>query len=239
MPRPRPGAVPYGQAIFTCANSGQIALAFDDGPSNWTRGIVEELDRHNIKATFFITGNNPRRGQRIDDETSEWPGLLREMHSKGHQLASHTWTHKRLEQIGREAVFAEMVYNEMAFRNVLGLAPTYMRPPYGVWFDREVQTDLDTLGYHIVMYNVDTKDYAHDDRDAIQVSVDIFNNAVSADGKGTYIVLVHDIHEWTARKLLPAMLGTIAERGYRAVTVGECLNDEGANWYRDPAAKSW
>ncbi|KAI0834463.1 hypothetical protein F5Y06DRAFT_300566 [Hypoxylon sp. FL0890] len=239
MPRRRPGAVPYGQAIFTCANPGQIALGFDDGPSYWTTRVMEELDNHDVKGTFFITGNNPKLNRRIDDEKSEWPELLREMHDKGHQLASHTWTHKHLEQIGHKGVFAEMVYNEMAFRNVLGLVPTYMRPPYGVWRDTEVQKDLDALGYHIMMYNIDTKDYVHNDRDAIQVSVDIFNNAVREDGNGTYLVLVHDIYEWTALKLLPAMLRTIKLRGYKAVTVGECLNDQSTNWYRDPASEDW
>ncbi|KAI1409525.1 carbohydrate esterase family 4 protein [Hypoxylon sp. FL1857] len=239
MPRRRPGTVPYGQAIFTCANVGQIALAFDDGPSNWTRHIIEELDKHNVKATFFIMGNNQGSDQRIDDESSEWPALLREMHYKGHQLASHTWTHKHLEQIGRDGLLEEMVYNEMAFRNVLGLVPTYMRPPYGEWRDDAVRARLDELGYHIVMYNVDTKDYEHNGPDAIQASVDIFDDAVAPAANGSYLVLAHDIHEWTALKLLPAMLRTIQLRGYEAVTVGECLNDEWTNWYRDPASEDW
>ncbi|KAI1134893.1 carbohydrate esterase family 4 protein [Hypoxylon sp. FL0543] len=232
VPRRRLGVVPYGQAIFTCANPGQVALTFDDGPSYWTIPILDELAQHNAKATFFITGNNLNRGRRINDESTDWPEVIFEMYARGHQLASHTWTHKHLEQIGHRGVFEEMVYNELASYDTFGRVPTYMRPPYGVWRDKEVNEDIDVLGYHIIMYNIDTKDYMHNDRDAIQASVDIFNDAVSEGGNGSYIVLMHDIHKWTALKLLPAVLETIEQRGYKAVTVGECLNDEPDNWYR-------
>ncbi|KAI1105629.1 carbohydrate esterase family 4 protein [Jackrogersella minutella] len=240
LPRPKKGPVPYGKAIFQCAKQGQIALAFDDGPSDWTEQIVDLLDAHGFKATFFMTGDSPLlQHRRIDDPASPYPDLLRRMHMAGHQLASHTWTHAHLDRIGRDDVAREMVYNEMAFRNALGLVPTYMRPPYGVWRDEAVNGQLAELGYHVVMYNIDTKDYLHNDRDGIQESVDIFNDAVQPHANGSYIVLAHDVREWTALKLVPAMVKTILVRGYEAVTIGECLDDEDwTNWYRDPEVES-
>ncbi|KAI1393200.1 carbohydrate esterase family 4 protein [Hypoxylon trugodes] len=200
----------------------------------WTEQILDHLDKYDARATFFVTGHNLFLDRRIDDEDSQWPGLLRAIHEAGHQLGSHTWTHKHLENITREDVFDEMIFNEMAFRNVLNLVPTYMRPPYGAWRDENVQSDMQALGYHVVMYDVDTKDYKHNDADGIEESIRVFEDAIARNGTGSYITLSHDIRQWTALKLVPAMLKTITERGYKAVTLGECLNDPWVNWYRYP-----
>ncbi|KAI2470547.1 hypothetical protein F4781DRAFT_430351 [Annulohypoxylon bovei var. microspora] len=233
LPRRHVGPVPYGEPIFTCAQPGHVALTFDDGPSEWTAFVLDELDRHGAKATFFVTGHAGGRGRRVDDPRSEWPDLVRRMHGAGHQVGSHTWTHARLDQVDHARLLNEMVYNEMALRNVLGLVPTYMRPPHGAWQD-PARGALGELGYHIVMFDVDTQDYLNDERDAIQASIDIVDAAVRPGGEGAYIVRMQDVREWTALKLLPAVLQTMTLRGYKPVTVGECLGDEWFNWYRDP-----
>ncbi|KAI1401151.1 carbohydrate esterase family 4 protein [Hypoxylon fuscum] len=236
MSRDKVGGVPYGgRGIFKCNNPGQIALTFDDGPWEYTESILEELDKYSFKATFFVVGHNLMLGRHIDDEDTEWPGLLRRMHESGHQLGSHSWTHQHLDRINHTERANELVYNEMALRNVLGLVPTYMRLPYGGPRTQDVMADLADLGYHNIMFNVDTKDFQHDAADEIQTSIDMFDNAVREDGTGSYIVLAHDIKEWTAKKLVPAMLKTLVDRGYKAVTVGKCLNDPPEFWYRDPS----
>ncbi|KAK2068110.1 hypothetical protein P8C59_002773 [Phyllachora maydis] len=87
------------------------------------------------------------------------------------------------------------------------------------------------LGYHVVNWNVDTKDYLHKTPETIHESEETFAAAVAADGAGAYIVLSHDVHKTTAHVLTEFMLETLGERGYRAVTVGECLGDPEENWY--------
>ncbi|KAI0846244.1 hypothetical protein F5Y00DRAFT_264786 [Daldinia vernicosa] len=233
MSRPHIGDVPYGQAIFSCSKPGQIALTFDDGPFYWTNHVLDQLDGLNIKGTFFITGNSPVLSRRIDTNP-EYAALIRRMRSRGHQIASHTWSHKHLKDIGREGRYNEMVYNEMALRNVMTTPPTYMRPPYGEWRDPDSMQDLKALGYHVIMYNIDTRDYNCNTETDIEDSISLFKDALREDGNGSYIVLAHDVREWTAKKLLPAMIHTMDLRGYHAVTVGECLGDSEFNWYRDP-----
>jgi chitin deacetylase len=53
------GSVPYGGSQVTgikdCTTKGVIALTFDDGPSTYTRDLLDLLDRYNAKATFFIS----------------------------------------------------------------------------------------------------------------------------------------------------------------------------------------
>jgi len=53
------GSVPYGGSQVTgikdCTTKGVIALTFDDGPSTYTKDLLDLLDRYNAKATFFIS----------------------------------------------------------------------------------------------------------------------------------------------------------------------------------------
>ena len=64
--------------------------------------------------------------------------------------------------------------------------------------------------------------------------MDTFSGALAASdlSQASHIVLSHDIHEQTAHVLVDFMLETLADYGYRAVTVGECLGDPSENWYR-------
>jgi len=113
------------------------------------------LDKYNAKATFFITGNNMGKGQ-IDNVSTGYPQLIQRMHKSGHQIASHTWTHQNLTNMTVEQRQNQMYYNEMAFRNILGFIPTYMRPPYSEC-DNATQDMLSDMGYHIVFYNIDSQ----------------------------------------------------------------------------------
>lgn len=57
--RPKVGSVLYGSSgIFDCANPGDMALTFDDGPYIYTSGILDLMSTYEAKATFFVTGNN-------------------------------------------------------------------------------------------------------------------------------------------------------------------------------------
>ncbi|KAI0880806.1 carbohydrate esterase family 4 protein [Annulohypoxylon maeteangense] len=241
LPRGHVGDLEYGVPIFTCRNPGQIALTFEDGPSQYTQDILDLLDHYDFKGTFFMTGTNTSvapaaRHTHIDDEETGWPALLSRIHETGHQFASHTYTRARLDGISSQGVAEEMVYNEMAFRNAIGLIPAYMRPPFDVWRDPAVREQLDGLGYHIILHDIDTRDYENDGENTIQKSVEIFNNAIRFDGNGSYIVRMQDTRQWTAMKLLPAVLESMEVRGYKGVTVGQCLDDAFFYWYRQPEA---
>lgn len=69
------------------------------------------------------------KGQ-IDNTSLAWPALIQRMYNSGHQIASHTWSHPDLCNITSAQRKNEMYKNEMALRNILGVIPTYMRPPY-------------------------------------------------------------------------------------------------------------
>lgn len=226
-----------GSVITTCTTPGVIALTFDDGPLDYTNDLLDLLDERNVKATFFVAGNNRGKGH-IDDSSNPWPAVMRRMYAADHHIASHTWTHRNLNEVNSTIRRSEIIYNEMAFRNLFGWIPTYMRAPY-----LECNTgsgcleEMSDLGYHVVDQNVDTKDYENDSPQLIQNSKNRYSAGISSNSNSNqYIILAHDVHEQTVQNLTAYMIDTAQDRGYRLVTVGECLGDPRENWYR-PASR--
>ncbi|OTA80188.1 carbohydrate esterase family 4 protein [Hypoxylon sp. CO27-5] len=223
-----------GVGIYDCENEGDVALTFDDGPGQYTSELLDLLERYNAKATFFITGINNGKGE-IDNTSLQWPSIIQRMYSDNHQIASHTWSHPDLSAITSARRKDEMIKNEMALRNILGFIPTYMRPPYSSCTEASgCQADLAALQYRIIYFDLDTADYLNDSPDLIQNSKDNFDTYFEDKSPNTddALVISHDIHEQTVHNLTEYMLKGIQSRGYRAVTVGECLGDPVSNWYR-------
>lgn len=146
MPRPRFGNVPYGVDITHCTAKGKVALSFDDGPGEYTEKVLDTLEKNgNIKATFFLVGTNGNAGM----VNTAFHPLLKRMFNAGHQLASHSWSHKDFNTISHDQRVEELVKNEEAFANILGVVPTYFRPPY-THCDGGCVSTLNDLSYHIV-----------------------------------------------------------------------------------------
>lgn len=231
------GSIAYGGAgIYDCVTPGTVAITYDDGPYIYTTQVLDVLANYSAKATFFITGNNLGKGE-IDIASNGYVPIIQRMHTDGHQIASHTWTHLDLSAISSLDRKNQMWKNEMALRNILGFFPTYMRPPYSsCTASSGCEADMETLGYHVTYFDVDTDDYEQDSTTLIQNSKNWFTGNITAGGataaNSDWLVIGHDIHYQTAYNLTDYMLSTLTSLGYKAVTVGECLGDPAANWYR-------
>ena len=231
VPRPRLGSLPYGQAIYHCTTPGHVALTFDDGPYIWTGDLLDILKTNNVKATFFIVGNNNGKGQ-INDPSTGYPAIIQRMYAEGHQIASHTWSHQDLSTLTHQQRMDQIVKNEMAFVDILGFFPTYLRPPYESC-NGDCLTDLGTMGYHVMNYDVDTLDWQENYPNSQQ----IFLNAIKSGKPATnsFIPLTHDIHNGTVHGFAQFMIDNLKQMGYTTVLVGDCLQDPSVNWYRNPA----
>lgn len=230
-----------GTTIRSCTKPGTIALTFDDGPWKYTSQILDLLDELKVTATFFIAGHN--KGKDGIDSAAGYREILKRMYNAGHQIGSHTWTHRDLNKLmhyddpknkdlGPRVRRTEMMFNEMALRNIFGWIPTYMRPPY-LECSSDCQDFIAEWGYHVISTNVDTKDYMFDDPSLIEQSKKRFRDGVSeSPAENGYIVLAHDVHYQTVATLTAYMVDLARKRGYRLVTVGECLGDPKENWYR-------
>src|SRR5436309_305059 len=83
----------FGDSIYHGDRSRPaIALTFDDGPSESTPQLLDVLDQHNARATFFMCGANIRR----------CPDIAQEVQRRGHEIGNHTDTHPRLDFRSRE-----------------------------------------------------------------------------------------------------------------------------------------
>jgi peptidoglycan/xylan/chitin deacetylase (PgdA/CDA1 family) len=236
VPRPKIGSVPYGSVIYNCVRNGDIALTFDDGPYIYTPDLLDILGRYNVKATFFVVGSN---GNGDIDKVTQWTDIIRRTYNEGHQIASHTWDHADLTTLSSAARRDEMYKTEAALVNILGVFPTYMRPPY-LSFDSASEGDMADLGYHVVSTNLDTRDWANTGPGQSVNSRNTFDQFTASDpASASYIVLNHDIHRTTVYEVAEYEIQRLRSRGYRAVTVGECLGDAPGNWYRSGAQASF
>ena len=155
------------------------------------------------------------------------------MYREGHQIASHTWSHKDLSTLDLATFNQEMYYNEQAINNILGLFPTYVRPPY-LSCDGTCQSRLANLGYHTIQTDLDTMDWDNDSAAEIQNAKNNFDAALNGrtPSQSSFLPLTHDNHYYTVYSLAEYMLQRMQREGYAGVTVGTCLNDAKANWYR-------
>ena len=101
---------------------GHVALTFDDGPHpQATPRLLEVLDRHAVRATFFMLGSQARK----------YPGAARLVAAAGHEIALHGHEHHLLLRRGAAATYDDLVRGRDALADVLGTVPTWWRPPYG------------------------------------------------------------------------------------------------------------
>ncbi|KDN71043.1 putative chitin deacetylase [Colletotrichum sublineola] len=228
MDRPRFGNVPYGVDITHCTVNGKVALTFDDGPGEYTEKVLDTLEKNgNIKATFFLVGTNGQNGI----ANSAYTPLLKRMLDAGHQLGSHSWSHKDFNTISRDQQVEELVKNEEIFAKTLGLVPTYFRPPY-THCDSKCISTLNDLSYHVADYDLDTKDWVDGGANSKQTYSNAINSANPSSS--SFIALAHDIHSFTVGGFVQYMIDIAKEKGFEFATVGECLGDPISNWYRDP-----
>jgi peptidoglycan/xylan/chitin deacetylase (PgdA/CDA1 family) len=126
----------------------QLALTFDDGPSQWTGPVLDLLREHKARATFFLIGARVR--ERPDDVHRILEG--------GHEVGSHTMTHPRLTEIGDEEVRAEILGGVEAVAEVLGERPRLFRAP-GFHADERVLRIVAELELEAVFADVDPQDW--------------------------------------------------------------------------------
>jgi peptidoglycan-N-acetylglucosamine deacetylase len=117
-----PGSQLFGRTIRRTGDSRTLALTFDDGPNPAaTPGLLDLLDAHGAKATFFLIGRHVR---------SE-PGLAREIAARGHAIGNHTQTHPNLAFCSPDGIRRELEECDGAIQAAIGRTAPWMRPPFG------------------------------------------------------------------------------------------------------------
>ncbi|WP_231629646.1 polysaccharide deacetylase family protein, partial [Streptomyces clavuligerus] len=188
-----------------CEKEKCIALTFDAGPGRDTPELLDTLKRERVPATFFLLGR-----KHID----RYPKVVKRLHDEGHEVANHTWTHRRLDQLKRDGIREELERTQVAIEKITGERPTLMRPPQGRIND-DVTAVSKELGLAQILWSATAKDYSTNDSALIEKRI---LKQASRDG----VILLHDIYDGTV-PAVPGIIEKLKGRGYTFVTVSQLL----------------
>lgn len=180
-----------------------VAFTFDDGPHHKnTQMIMNEIEQYDGQVTFFMVG------ERIEGNES----IVKEVVERGHQIASHSFSHPDFNSMDITAVNKEIEKTEKALYKASGLpGPFMVRPPYG-----NANADV-RKGTNVtyVNWSVDSEDWLTRDPQQICNTIDKYKH----DGA---IILLHDIYD-TSYEGFKCAAKKLHDQGYKFVTVEELL----------------
>lgn len=179
-----------------------IAITFDDGPHPVnTPKILDILKEYDVKATFFSLGKNVLRHKKI----------AQRIVAEGHEIQNHSWSHRDYSKLNSEEIRADLEETSKVIKEITGKEPHLFRPPYGKLADGQGEWISRELGYRLVYWSIDPKDWKRPGSEVITTRV------VSNAQKGA-ILLLHDIHEDTT-EAMPEILGHLKRLGFKFITV--------------------
>lgn len=196
------------------AERGEVALTFDDGPEpEVTPRVLDLLDRHRMKATFFCVGSKVRAH----------PALVQEIVRRGHAVENHSDGHVHAFAIlgpGRAA--REIASAQAAIEAVAGERPLFFRPPMGFrnpW--------LDPL---LAKSGLTAVAWTRRGLDTVRRDVHAVTHALTHDLAAGEVLLLHDGNcgrtaggEPMVLAVLPSVLETLARRGLTSVALRTAL----------------
>lgn len=192
-------------------DSPRYSLTFDDGPSESTPRLLDLLDSHGVKATFFLVGKNVQR----------LPAIAKAIAARGHEVGNHGYQHPYYFLRSARGVYRDIVSCQHILEDLLGFSPWLYRPPFGLRWPgmAAAQHDCGLLG---VQWSIMPKDW-------IWNAGEIAQHLVARVRSGS-IICLHD-----GRRLEPnpdvrptitavrAFLLHAATRWMRAVPVSELI----------------
>ena len=182
----------------TNTSERKVSLTFDDGPDEiHTPVILDILEKHKVKATFFVIGNKAEKQLE----------LLRQIASKGHELGNHSYSHAFFfDLFGRKKMEQDLQKANEVIKKVTGKRPGLFRPPYGVTTPVLAKV-VKKLGYKTIGWSVRSLDTVLKDKEKLTERV------IERLHPGA-ILLLHDDRRITGEVLEDIILKIKAE-GYR------------------------
>ncbi len=207
---------------------GLIALTIDDGPAApYTAQMLDQLKKYNVKATFFLIGQNAER----------YPNLVRRIWNEGHEIGNHSYTHPNLAAMPPREARLELTATQRVFQSILHRSTLLFRPPYNADAEPSSANEVDPIvlgtemNYVTVLELLDPQDWNTDVRNVdgsmhhrtakemldsvlVQIETEKGSSILLHDGGGDRSETV---------KLIPMLVDTLRARGYRFVTVSELM----------------
>lgn len=171
-----------------------VFLTFDDGPiPEVTPWVLDLLDQYEIKATFFMVGDNVRKH----------PKTFQEVIKRGHSVGNHTMHHLQGAKVRTRRYIKDIAEAHMLIKSPL------FRPPHG--FIRWKQAAAIKANMGIIMYDLVTRDYSK------KLSGDEVLENVKRYTRNGSIIVFHDSlkAEKNLRYALPKAIEWLKQNGYK------------------------
>ena len=197
-------------------NGKYIYLTFDDGPSIYTKDILNTLDKYNVKATFFVT---------CSDNLEE---ISKEIVKRGHTLALHTCSHKYSYVYSSEDnYFQDLDSISNLVEQYTGIKSKYIRFPGGSSntvsraYNRGIMSRLSSMvterGYKYYDWNVDSNDAGGANAEQEYANV---IGALQNGNRDVNMVLMHDTKVST-RDSLDGIIKDALDMGYTFFNIND------------------
>lgn len=207
----------YGRTFVGLAPGlKKLALTYDDGPNDpYTMRLLEVLERHQVRATFFMIGQFVRQR----------PEIARAVAKAGHVIGNHSFTHPNLIFSSVRQTRIELEECQRALADVLGEHSSLFRPPFGGRRPATLRVAR-WLGLEPVMWNVTCYDWK-------TTSPDYVESRAARQVRGGDVILLHDgghrgigadrAHTVAATERL---ITRYKAQGFKFVTIPEMLEEE-------------
>ncbi|KAF4247075.1 hypothetical protein CNMCM8980_007884 [Aspergillus fumigatiaffinis] len=193
-------------------------LANDDGQPRFAQEVMDILEKENILVTFFVVGAGLR------DEETNFTQVYREMLRRGHQIALHSNTHRKMEGLEAiEDIDDEIIRNIRAFGSFLGVeSARYFRPPFGTIGSRTRQRlAVYTSDPQIVNWSVDIEDWLWGDTETPERQLEAFYRDVRRGGN---LAVMHYLKPSTV-KYFPQVIRFVKAMNLTIMRIDQCLED--------------
>ncbi|HEY8803834.1 MAG TPA: polysaccharide deacetylase family protein [Clostridium sp.] len=201
---------------FGKANGKTIAITFDDGPdAYYTPRILDILKKYNVKASFFVVGEN----------AADNPDIVQRIYKEGSDIGNHTFTHPNISEISPSRTRIELNTTQRLIQEITGHSTILFRPPYAADAEPSTPNEIipiiraQELGYVMIGELIDPEDWQSPK--PAELYKRIINNI-----DGGNILLLHDAggNRDSTLKVLPKVIEKLQKDGYKFVTVSQLMN---------------
>jgi peptidoglycan/xylan/chitin deacetylase (PgdA/CDA1 family) len=198
------------------ADTGGVALTFDDGPSTDTERVLDVLDARGLRAAFFMVGRQVER----------FPRTARRVAEGGHEIGNHSYTHPIYLYRGARETRRQLERTQAVIADAAGVRPRLARPPCGVrtpaYFRAARELELQTVQWTLAAF--DWKK-----RTPSRIAHDVLRRAEAGS-----IILLHDgdgenrSDRGATVAALPLIIDGLKEKGLRVAPLPQLLDGESA-----------
>lgn len=185
-----------------------VSITFDmNWGEDYTKDILEVLDKHEAKATFFVMG----KWAIYPEENRE---ILKSIYSKGHEIGNHSYLHPMFSKISKDRMEKEIKDTNKVIKEIIGEDTKLFRFPSGDFNSLGVKV-VENMGMYPIQWDVDSVDWKN-------VGEGYEFKRVKDNIKPGSIILYHNTGRHTAKNV-DKLLTYLKSEGYAVKTTGEMI----------------